>query len=466
MSTLKMEKIMFRSTNRNSDLVSFKNALLQGQAPDYGLYMPTIIPEVTAEELESFCKKNYFEIAFEIILKFTQDEINEEDLKKLTKDAYNFDVPLEKVAGNLFIMRLDRGPTASFKDFAARLMAKLMEYFAKQENKKLTILVATSGDTGGAAAHAFYGLENINVVVLFPEKEITERQRRQMTTLGGNITAVAVQGKFDDCQAIVKRCFNDTELKYLNLTSANSINFGRLLPQTVYYFYAYSRLSCDKIIFSVPSGNFGNLMGGVLAKKMGLPVEKFIVAVNENNEFPNFLTTGNYIPVIPSKECSSNAMNVGHPSNLARLIDLYGGWLLDDRDEKGRVTKKGVLKEKPDMQKLREDFESYSITDSEADETIKKVYEKYKIILEPHGAVAFKAVEKSNLTGLIVSLETADSAKFPEKITELLKIVPELPESLTGLDDKKENYETIENSYKNFKQFLCGRRLLRPSGSQ
>jgi len=363
-------------------------------------------------------------------------------------------------------MRLDRGPTASFKDFAARLMAKLMEYFAKQENKKLTILVATSGDTGGAAAHAFYGLENINVVVLFPEKEITERQRRQMTTLGGNITAVAVQGKFDDCQAIVKRCFNDTELKYLNLTSANSINFGRLLPQTVYYFYAYSRLSCDKIIFSVPSGNFGNLMGGVLAKKMGLPVEKFIVAVNENNEFPNFLTTGNYIPVIPSKECSSNAMNVGHPSNLARLIDLYGGWLLDDRDEKGRVTKKGVLKEKPDMQKLREDFESYSITDSEADETIKKVYEKYKIILEPHGAVAFKAVEKSNLTGLIVSLETADSAKFPEKITELLKIVPELPESLTGLDDKKENYETIENSYKNFKQFLCGRRLLRPSGSQ
>ena len=493
MSTFKMEKIMFRSTNRNSDLVSFKDALLQGQAPDYGLYMPVTIPVVTAEELEGFRKKDYFEIAFEIVKKFTQDEINKEDLKKITKDAYNFDVPLEKIIdNNLFIMRLDRGPTASFKDFAARLMAKLMESFAKQENKKLIILVATSGDTGGAVAHAFHSLKNINVVVLFPEKEITERQRRQMTTLGGNITAVAVQGKFDDCQAIVKRCFNDTELKHLNLTSANSINFGRLLPQTVYYFYAYSRLSCDKlhphlspppsrgrikergkensyefkIIFSVPSGNFGNLMGGVLAKKMGLPVEKFIVAVNENDEFPDFLTTGNYTPVIPSKECSSNAMNVGHPSNLARLIDSYGGWLLDERDEKGRVTKKGVLKEKPDMQKLREDFESYSITDSEADETIKKVYEKYKIILEPHGAVAFKAVEKSNLTGLIVSLETADPAKFPEKITELLKIVPELPESLTGLDDKKENYETIENTYEDFKQLLHFRAINRTATFQ
>jgi threonine synthase len=442
--------IMFRSTNRKAALVSFKQALLKGQAPDYGLYMPVEIPKFDEGEIDSFRDKEYYDIAFEIAKKFV-DDISEDELRELCKDAYDFDVPLEKINDELYIMRLDRGPTASFKDFAARLMARLMHYFAKKKSKKLTVLVATSGDTGGAVATAFHGLENINVIVLFPENEVTGRQRKQMTTLGGNVKAIAVKGKFDDCQSLVKRAFNDKELENLNLTSANSINFGRLMPQIVYYVYAYSRLAKDKVIFSVPSGNFGDLMGGIFAREMGLPIEKFIVAVNENDEFPNFLDSGEYKAVVPSKECSSNAMNVGHPSNLARLIDFYGGWLLDERNEKGEVIRKGVLKEKPDMEKMREDFVSFSIKDKEVDETIKEAYSKYNILLEPHGAVGFAAVEKAKLNGLIVSLETADPAKFPDKIKELLNIEPEVPSSLSGLDDKEEKFEVIGNDYGGFK---------------
>lgn len=445
--------IMFRSTNRKADSVSFKQALLRGQAPDYGLYMPIGIPKLTKEEINNFKNKEYHEIAFEIAKKFVND-IDDNELKKLTKDAYNFEVPLEKINDNLYIMRLDQGPTASFKDFAARLMARLMHYFAKKENKDLTVLVATSGDTGGAVAAAFHGLENVNVIVLFPEKGVTGIQRKQMTTLGKNVRAIAVKGKFDDCQALVKRAFNDPDLSKLNLTSANSINFGRLMPQIVYYIYAYLRLAKDKIIFSVPSGNFGNLMGGIIAKEMGLPIEKFIVAVNENDEFPNLLKTGIYKPVVPSKECSSNAMNVGHPSNLARLVDLYGGWLTDERDEEGKVIKKGVLKQKPNMEKMNKDFISFSIKDKEVDETIKDTCNKYGIMLEPHGAVAFAAVNKANLKGLVISLETADPAKFPEKINELLNIDPKVPESLSELDGKEEKFDIIDNDYEEFKKII------------
>ncbi len=448
----RMNQIMYRSTNRQAPLVSFKEALIKGQSPDYGLYMPTSIPKLTKEEIDSFKNLAYKDIAFVIADKFLQGEIPDEQLRKICDESYNFAVPLERVRDNFYIMRLDQGPTASFKDFAARMMARLMGYFAKQEKKPLHVLVATSGDTGGAVADAFYNVDNIKVTVLFPEKEVSQRQRKQMTTLGKNITAIAVKGKFDDCQSLVKRAFNDPELTHLNLTSANSINFGRLMPQIVYYFYAYSRLAKDKIIFSVPSGNFGDLMGGIFAKEMGLPIKKFIVAVNENDEFPNFLKTGTYKPVVPSRECSSNAMNVGHPSNLARLIDLYGGLLIDERDEKGKVIRTGVLKEKPDMEALRNDFVSFSITDKEVDETIKNFYGKYKIIVEPHGAVGIAAVEKAGLNELTVSLETADPAKFPEKIRELLGIEPKVPKSLSKLDGKIEKFETISNSYEELKK--------------
>lgn len=270
-----MRKILYRSTNRNSSLVEFKEAVLKGQPPDYGLYMPTDIPIFSTAEIENLKGKIYSEIAFSVLFKFLEKEIEEEKLKEIIENAYNFPVVLKKIKEDLIILYLDKGPTCSFKDFAARFMAEIMDYFTKNENIKLNVLVATSGDTGGAIANAFYGKENIKVVIFFPENEITERQRKQMTTLGENIYPVGIKGKFDDCQNIVKMAFNDPDLNGLNLTSANSINIARLLPQIVYYFYSYSQIDTkNSVSFSVPSGNFGNLMGGVLAKKMGLPVKR------------------------------------------------------------------------------------------------------------------------------------------------------------------------------------------------
>jgi threonine synthase len=458
-----MDKILYRSTNRKSGLVAFKEALLRGQAPDYGLYVPADIPKLSKKEIGSFKNKGYRYIAFHVAKKFLEDEIEDKDLRLLIKESYNFKIPLERAGGSLHIMRLDKGPTASFKDFAARLMARLMHHFSRRENRKLTVLVSTSGDTGGAVADAFNGLGSVNVVILFPSKGVSPVQRMQMTTLGKNVMAFAVEGDFDDCQALVKQAFNDEDLKKFNLTSANSINFGRLLPQVFYYFYAYSRFGKGRALFSVPSGNFGNLMGGVIAKEMGLPVEKFIVAVNENDEFPRFLKSGIYRPVQPSKKCSSNSMNIGHPSNLARLIDLYGGWMYDKRNRDGKIIKKGVLRQKPDMERMNMDFASYSITDEEAGMAIKKFYARYKKLLEPHGAVAWCGLEKygkSNKIGLGISLETADPAKFPDEIKRMLGFEPKIPKSLAGLDKKQEKFEVIKNDYKEFKSRLI--RFLKP----
>jgi len=452
-----VRKISFLSSNKKAGPVTFKEAFLRGQAPDYGLYMPSLIPRLPEEKIESFKNTGYCRIAFEVTYPFLAGEIGPEKLEQIIRESYDFNIPVQKAKKNLHIMWLTRGPTASFKDFAARFMSRLMAYFAQQENRKFTILVATSGDTGGAVADAFYGLENVNAVILFPEKEVTERQRKQMTTFGGNIVTLSVRGKFDDCQAIVKKAFNDSSLRSLNLTSANSINFGRLLPQSVYYFYGYSRVSAERVVFSVPCGNFGNLMGGTIARRMGLPVEKFIAGVNENDEFPRFLETGRYSPVVPSRQCSSNAMNVGHPSNLALLVDLYGGWLADERDGKGNVTRKGVLKIMPDMDKLRKDFVSYSISEKEVDETIIRFWEKHGILLEPHGAVAAAAAEKDGDRLPVISLETADPAKFPQKIKSLLGFEPQLPESLRGVEGKEEHCLPVANDYEIFKKCITGK---------
>jgi len=445
-----MKMIKYYSTNKKSELVSFEETLLSGQAPDKGLYMPNYIPRLPLVKISSIKDLSYWEVAFMVTKEFLGNEISENELMEIAKEAYDFEIPLENVFGKIYIARLDRGPTASFKDFAARMLAGLLEFYLEKEGKKLIILVATSGDTGGAIANAFYGLENLRVIVLFPSKEVTPRQRRQMTTLGENIIALAVDGKFDDCQALVKEAFVDQELGCLDLSSANSINFGRLLPQTVYYFYAYSKLAKEgeEVIFSVPSGNFGNLMGGLIAKKMGLPVHKFIAAVNENDEFPKFLETGKYEAIKPSRNCLSNAMNVGHPSNLARLLDLYGGQM----DERGKINKM------PDIGLIKKDIFSVSISDEETRTTIKDVYQKYGTILEPHGAVGWTGLErfssqiKNSL--LSISLETAHPAKFPEELKKILDVDPELPESLKGLETKKEKFENISSNYQEFRQFL------------
>ncbi|MDA3953684.1 MAG: threonine synthase [Bacteroidales bacterium] len=456
-----MEPVKYYSTNLKADEVTFNEALLKGLAPDKGLYMPKEIPVFTKAEIDSFSQKEYYEIAFEVARKFLIGQINDDELLALVKDAYNYSIPLEKGFENKYIMRLDQGPTASFKDFAARMMGRLMQYYIKKEDRKLLILTATSGDTGSAIANAFYDLDNIQVVVLYPDNEVTDRQRKQMTTLGKNIKIISLTGKFDDCQALVKEAFSDSDLDYLDLSSANSINIGRLIPQIVYYFYSFSRLrklarpagegnENDDVIFSVPSGNFGDMMGGVFAKRMGLPIKKFIISVNENDEFPAFLNSGDYSKIEPSKNCLSSAMNVGHPSNLVRLVALYGGVM----NEKGEILKA------PNMDKMRKDIFSTSVTDMETKEMIKEAYDKHNLILEPHGSVGWKGLmeycNENNVDKdqLCISLETAHPAKFPDQIVEILKFDPELPASLEGLENKKEYYDNLDNNYLDFKKYL------------
>ena len=446
--------IGFHSTNYSTEEVDFKTALLRGQALDKGLYMLNHIPKFSEDLIYGFKDSSLDEIGFNVISKIIGDVIPEEDLKKLLKDALNFAVPIEKIGDNNYQCYLDQGPTASFKDFGARTLARVMEYFLEFENKKSVILTATSGDTGGAVAQAFYEMKRIKVVVLFPKDEISDLQRKQMTTLGKNVTAIGINGKFDDCQRLVKTAFADLDLKHIGLSSANSINFGRLLPQTLYYFYSYSRVIENKneqVIFSVPSGNFGNLTGGLLSFRMGLPVKNFISAVNENDEFPRFLKTGIYKKVEPSKKCISNAMNVGHPSNLARLIDLYGGQIDED----------GVMHKVPDLNKIRVDIISYSISDELTRKTIINFYKKYQKIIEPHGAVGWASLElyRKNYPQhnqfKAINLETADPAKFPEEIIDLIKVNPKMPTSLENIQNYEEFPNSVEiNKYEDFKIFL------------
>ncbi|NIA30694.1 MAG: threonine synthase [Actinobacteria bacterium] len=448
-----MNSVLYYSTNLQTKPVTFREALLQGLASDRGLYMPKKIPPISANEIQMFSDMPYYEIAFTVLRKFLHEQIPDKTLMALAQDAYDFSIPLEQVYEGKYVMRLDHGPTASFKDFAARMMGRMMQYFLKQENRSLLILTATSGDTGSAIANAFYGLENIHVVVLFPEKEVSARQRKQMTTLGQNTQIIALDGKFDDCQAFVKRAFADPELTTLNLSSANSINVGRLLPQSVYYFYAFSRLAKNKsTIFSVPSGNFGDMMGGLLAMKMGLPVKKFIIATNENDAFPKFMQTGTYKIIVPSINCISSAMNVGHPSNMSRVFALYGGVM----DEKGNVLTP------PHQELMRKEIYSTSVTNDETRETIKEAFDKHRLLLEPHGAVAWTGLQRyleENKTDdtkdqVCVTLETAHPAKFPEQIREILSVDPELPDSLAEVEKKQEAFVKMGNNYEDFREFL------------
>jgi len=449
------KKIKYYSTNLKAPEVSFRNALLKGLAPDGGLYMPASIPLLGKKKIETIFFSDYQETAFIVLNEFLDDDAGESVLRNICRDAYDFRVPVEKVINRNYILRLDQGPTASFKDFAARIMARLMNYYATDGNQHFTILTATSGDTGSAVASAFHGLENIDVIILFPFNEVTEIQRKQMTTLKGNISVIAIDGKFDDCQMMVKQAFTDASLTGQQLSSANSINIGRLLPQSVYYFYSWSRLASspdEKIIFSVPSGNFGNLMGGIIAREMGLPVEKFIISTNSNNEVPSYLETGVYKTINPSVNCISSAMNVGHPSNLARIIALYGG-MMDEN---------GVIIRKPDLCRLRRDFYGIAISEDETRKTILESYRKYRILLEPHGAVAWRGLErwldisKSDVM-LAVSLETAHPAKFNDELSHLLGFSAEMPDALIEIMNRKEDFSKIENNYGKLKEFILKR---------
>ncbi|MFX1488932.1 MAG: threonine synthase [Promethearchaeota archaeon] len=444
----------YHSTNYIAPEVDFKTAVLSGQAPDKGLYMLNSIPTLDSESISQFKNLELHEIAFHVLSILIGKDIPEQQLKEIILNALNFGIILDKINSEDFICHLSKGPTCSFKDFGARVLARIMEYFLTLEDKDIIILTATSGDTGGAVAQAFYKMNRIKVIILYPNEEISDLQRKQMTTLGENITAIGINGKFDDCQKLVKTAFGDIDLQLYNLSSANSINIGRLLPQIIYYFWSYSRTIerlDEKVIFSVPSGNFGNLMGGIIAFKMGLPVEKFISAVNENDEFPRFLNSGNYKMVNPSKNCISTAMNVGNPSNLARLIDLYDG----------QIDEKGTLHKVPNLEDLRTDIASYSINDHVTKNTIIMFYEKYGKIIEPHGAVGWAALQsfRTQFPSLnhikSITFETADPAKFPNEIISLIKINPKLPKSLEIIQNRTEIPNPKEiNSYEDLKLLI------------
>ena len=451
--------ILYQSTNNPDDRVNFETALLRGLAPDYGLYtVPRDqIPELGGSEIAGMKGKPYAEIAFRVLSPYLLAEIPADALRALLEDAYREDkIPTEvqQVTGRTHIVWLTRGPTYSFKDYAARFFARALNYFLGKRGLKRTVVVATSGDTGGAVADALHGLGNVDNIVFFPKGSISEGQRRQMTTLGQNIYAFEVKGDFDVCQALAKNLlgnktfagevFGESE----RFTSANSISVGRLLPQAVYPFYAYSRIAGypEPMLASIPSGNFGDMMGTVFAKQMGLPVSRILAGVNENTEFPEFLETGLY-QVRPSVKSPSSAMIVSHPSNLARLFDFYGGHMYDERDPvTGNVSRPGVIGRMPDIDAMKRDIFSVGVDNLQHYKTMKEVYSMFGVVLDPHGAVGWRTLElyaSGRHDRLSVIYETADPGKFPEDVQQAIGLIPELPPGMKKQAAMKERIYSI-----------------------
>lgn len=433
----------FYSTNRNSPPVTFEKALMKGLADDGGLYLPESIPKLDNfffDRLEEF---SFREIAFLIAHKFIEDDIEKEDLKRIIGEAINFPAPIVPLDNNIYVLELFHGPTLAFKDFGARFMAKAMGHFISKENRKLNILVATSGDTGSAVANGFYNTPGINVFILYPKGKVSNIQEMQLTTLNGNVTALEIVGTFDDCQRLVKSAFVDTDLnRALNLSSANSINFARLLPQMFYYFEAFKQIKnkTGEIFFCVPSGNLGNLTAGLIAKEMGLPITRFIAATNANTTFADYIKNGRFVPR-DSILTYSNAMDVGNPSNLARIQSLFSD----------------------NLKLIRENIYSDSADDNDTIDTIRSVYKNHKYVIDPHGAVGYYVMKKflsahqaKNYS--IVLLETAHPAKFLDVVEKELSIKIEMPEQLKNCLGKEKKSVTLSSDYKEFKSYLLERK--------
>ncbi len=463
-----MAQITYHSTNNPSERVSFEKALLMGQPEDYGLFMVarSDVPKLQPKQIRDMSQQSYSQIAFQVLNPYLGSEIPSDKLKALLDDAYRQDsIPttVQNVTGRTNIMWLTQGPTYSFKDYAARFFGRALNYFLGERGSRRTVVVATSGDTGGAVADALYGLDNVDNVVFFPKGSISPGQRRQMTTLGKNIYAFEVEGDFDVCQALAKNILGDKEFAKdvfgdrERITSANSISLGRLLPQSVYPFFAYSRVAenGEPMMVSIPSGNFGDIMGTILAKEMGLPIGRIICGVNENTEFPDFLKTGVY-KVRASKKSPSSAMIVSHPSNLARLIDFYEGHMFDERDSKTqKVTRPGVIDRMPDIEAMRKDIFSVSINNQQHYQTMEEVFEKHGVVLDPHGAVGWKALEictAGDHSNLAVIYETADPGKFPDDVQKAIGISPKLPEGMKKQAELKERIYSIESKPEESKQ--------------
>ena len=425
----------FFSTRNTSSSTTFKNVLLNGLAPDGGLYMPEIIPKMHIDFLKAH--QHFEELAVSVIHPYTKDQLSRSELTTICKKAFNFPINIKYLNEDDLVLELFHGPTLAFKDFAARFMAQSMSFFQKDSKKNLTIVVATSGDTGGAVANSFYNLDGINVIVLYPSKKVSSVQEKQLTTLGGNITALEVLGTFDDCQSLVKKAFVDVEIqKSLNLSSANSINFARLLPQAIYYMWAWKKCNTDEsVCFSIPSGNFGNLTGGLLANQMGLPVEKFIASLNVNDTFLNYLKSGKLIKKETIKTIS-NAMDVSVPSNIERISCLYG-------DDVNEISKK---------------ISSWSFTDSLTKNMIKNVFDKYDYLIDPHTAVGMLGLGKYRLSSdsfkKCIVLSTAHASKFSNDVEKIINQKIEPPDQIKNLLDKDKNSVKLNNKFESFKEFL------------
>lgn len=430
------------STNNKDLRVSFQEAVFNSMPQDKGLYMPVNIPKLEQDFIDQIEKYSLVEIAKKVAGALLKDEIPYVDLERLVEDAINFDAPVKELNHHTFVLELFHGPSLAFKDFGARFMSRIMGYFLKDGEQLLDVLVATSGDTGGAVAQGFLNVPNTRVTILFPEGKVSDVQRKQLTTNGQNIRAIAVKGTFDDCQALVKQAFANEELNArFRLTSANSINIARLIPQAFYYFNAYAQLKrkdFDKVAFVVPSGNFGNMGAGLLAYQMGLPVHQFIAATNANDTVPRFLETGVY-ETRPSIQTYANAMDVGAPSNWVRIMDLFNENLVV----------------------LQQLVKAYRFTDEETLAAMEKIFDEYGYIACPHTAIAWLAAEKykainTDQTVATVFLSTAHACKFPEVFPPHIASEIQLPEAVQALQEKKEDYYVMGNTFAEFKQYLIG----------
>lgn len=429
----------YYSTNKQALLATLAEAVVKGLASDKGLFMPMTIKPLPQEFYDEIENLSFQEIAFRVADAFFGEDIPADVLKEIVYDTLNFDVPLVKVKDNIYSLELFHGPTLAFKDVGGRFMARLLGYFIRKEGKKrVNVLVATSGDTGSAVANGFLGVEGIHVYVLYPKGKVSEIQEKQFTTLGQNITALEVDGTFDDCQALVKSAFMDKELnEHLLLTSANSINVARFLPQAFYYFYAYAqvkRVSSLPLVFCVPSGNFGNITAGLFGKKMGLPVKRFIAANNKNDIFYQYLQTGQYSPR-PSVATIANAMDVGDPSNFARVLDLYEG----------------------SHAAISADISGTTYTDEQIRETVKKTWEETHYLLDPHGACGYRALEEGLQPGETgVFLETAHPAKFLDTVENIIGEKVEIPAKLQAFMKGRKQSLPMTKEFADFKAYLLG----------
>ena len=439
--------MMYYSTNGRAPQATLREAVERGLAPDRGLYMPDHIQQLPASFFDRIDQLTFQEMSFEVARAFFGGDVDDASLKRIVTDTLAFETPLRRVEEGIYSLELFHGPTLAFKDVGARFMARLLQYFIHKDCEgrpmaggEVNVLVATSGDTGSAVANGFLGVDGIHVYVLYPKGKVSRIQESQFTTLGRNITALEVDGVFDDCQALVKNAFMDSELNaHMTFTSANSINVARFLPQAFYYFNAYAQLKRvaavadpSNLVVCVPSGNFGNITAGLFAKRMGLPVKRFVAANNANDIFYNYLQTGQYCPQ-PSKQTLANAMDVGDPSNFARILDLYANQWAD----------------------IKADISGATYTDDRIREAMRQCYEATGYVLDPHGACGWRALKELLQPGEVgVFLETAHPAKFKEKVDDILGTDIAIPERLQAFMRGKKQSVEMANDFDAFKSFL------------